>query len=184
MKCKWAEKNQLLLEYHDHEWGLPVFDSNQLFKNLSLQIFQSGLQWELILKKRIEMARALGDFNPQFLTGLSNQEIEKLLIDSRIIRNERKFRAVINNAFVVKRLLADGVCFSDYVWHFVDFVVYDMERNEANKMTETNPLAIRIANKMKIDGFEFIGSKNVSFFLQGSGIVNAHWINCSWRNGH
>lgn len=117
-RCSWGIKNELLKQYHDNEWGVPVWDSQKLFESFALEIFQAGLNWVTVLNRREAFRAVFSQFDPNVLSRYTNYDVERIVQNTEIIRNERKIRAVIHNAKVVAKL---PMCFSDYMWQFVDF---------------------------------------------------------------
>lgn len=178
MRCEWANKSIELQKYHDNEWGTPVFSDHELFRNLAIQIFQSGLDFKIVLAKMAGISKEFDDFSVVKVAGYDELKIQRILSSRNVIRNERKVRAVVNNARLIGEMSQKGESFSDFLWNQVDFVPINLQQRWNQKMVIEHPVATRICNKLKQQGFKFVGPKNVSFFLQASGIINAHWINC------
>lgn len=174
-RCMWGNKNELLKRYHDLEWGVPILDTQSLFECFALEIFQAGLNWVTVLKRREAFRNVFAQFDPQILSLFTDYDISQILTDATIIRNERKIKAVVQNAQVVANLPMN---FSDYIWQFVDFepirnpqVVLD---DSQSRICLTN----RIASQMKVDGFIFVGPKMINAFLQAAGLINDHEVSC------
>lgn len=119
-RCPWAKQSDLLLKYHDEEWGVPQYDESSLFAALSLEIFQAGLQWELILKKRDELYKAFDGFNYQKIAKYSLNDLNQLLNNSSIIRNRAKITAVIQNARALVKLHRRKITLTDLTWRLVN----------------------------------------------------------------
>ncbi len=174
-KCLWSTKNDWLEEYHDFEWGVPILESQQLFESFALEIFQAGLNWEIILKKRSALREALCQFNPYELSNYTEDEVTQLLKNTEIIRNERKIRAVLHNARVVTRLSTN---FSDYIWQFVDFKPIRATHHFLGDEKSRLFLMQRVVQQMQLDGFVFVGPKMLNSFFQATGLINDHEETC------
>ena len=118
--CPWSLANPIMKEYHDLEWGVPIFDDKKLFEFLVLDAFQAGLSWAIILKKRETMRSAFDGFDPQIISEYSTEKIEALLTDSGIIRNRLKVNASVKNAASFLKIQKIHGSFSDYIWQFTD----------------------------------------------------------------
>lgn len=174
-RCSWGIKNELLKQYHDNEWGVPVWDSQKLFESFALEIFQAGLNWVTVLNRREAFRAVFSQFDPNVLSRYTNYDVERIVQNTEIIRNERKIRAVIHNAKVVAKL---PMSFSDYMWQFVDFEPIRSPQVIFDDFKSRECLTKRITRQMKKDGFVFIGSKLINAFLQAAGFVNDHAITC------
>jgi DNA-3-methyladenine glycosylase I len=181
LKCAWATKSVTLEKYHDEVWGRPRFDDQALFECLAVQIFQSGLDFRTILVKLPALREMFDGFEINRVAHYDQKKVEALLKCSLIIRNKRKIEAVIHNAQVIEGMALTGMSFSDFLWAKVDFVPMELKQRNNVKMMVEHPIATRICADMKSVGFRFIGPINVSFFLQASGIINAHWVNCQYQ---
>ncbi|RJP72461.1 MAG: DNA-3-methyladenine glycosylase I [Candidatus Abyssobacteria bacterium SURF_17] len=114
-RCSWAVKDPLLIKYHDEEWGVPLSDDNELFERLSLEIFQAGLSWRIVLHKRAALRRAFADFSIERVAAFTGRDVLRLLRNEDIIRNRLKIAATIENAKRLKRLIAQHGSFAGYV---------------------------------------------------------------------
>lgn len=119
-RCKWVTDNQKYKDYHDKEWGRPLYDDKQLFELLCLEGAQAGLSWLTVLKKRENYREAFDNFDPQKISNYNEEKIQKLLKNENIIRNKLKIRSVVTNAQAYLEILESGQTFSDYLWQFVD----------------------------------------------------------------
>lgn len=179
-RCQWADKSLILQEYHDNYWGKPVFSNQELFQNLSIQVLQSGLNFEVVLSKLSNILDAFDNFSVVKVSRYNEKDLQRLLHDGGIIKNERKIKAIIKNAKLIADMSANGESFSDFLWAQVDFVPVNIYQRWNSKMNLEHPVSGRICTELKKRGFDFIGPVNISFFLQASGIINAHWINCEY----
>lgn len=176
-RCPWAEKSPQLLIYHDLEWGVPVHDERQLFENLSLEIFQAGLTWHLILKYREALRGAFEQFEPDKLAQLTPVQLQDLYHDQRIIRNRQKIDAVIENARVLSSLHELNWSLSETLWQQVNGMPLDHHLKPAEKL-DVEWFVSELAQTLRHLGFKRIGPKTCYSLLQASGIVNDHLAEC------
>lgn len=169
----------LMADYHDHEWGVPVHDGRELFEHLTLDIFQAGLSWRVVLHKRAAMRRAFDRFDPARIAEYGRAEVERLLADEGIIRNQRKIEATVGNAQAWLAFGKGGEAFSDYLWSFTDGQVIRRPRaedwTELPTQTETSEA---MAAGLKAHGFQFVGPTVCYAFMQAVGMVDDHLAGC------
>lgn len=177
-KCEWAKQDPLLETYHDTEWGTPVRDDRVHFEFLTLQIFQAGLNWTLILKKRENFKKAFDQFDYTKIANYSEEKIQKLLHNKGIIRNELKIRSTITNAEKFIKIQEEFDSFDSYIWDFVDNSPIHNGWEELSKIPSNTPLSKKISKDLKKKGFKFIGSTIMYSFLQSIGIINDHVKHC------
>lgn len=180
-RCSWCEKDDLYRNYHDNDWGKPIFEDKKLFEYLTLESFQSGLSWYTILKKREHFRMAFDDFNVEKIARYSDEKVEELLQDRGIIRHRLKILATRNNAQKWIEIQKEWSSFSDYIWHFVDGKPIDHQLTDLKNAMSKNELSDKIAKDFKQRGFKFLGSTTVYSFLQAVGIINDHLMNCDFR---
>lgn len=173
IRPNWAESSTLMQDYYDHLWGFPVHDDRFLFEMLSLELFQAGLSWEIIWKRRSAFEKVFDHFNIDRVAAYNEDDVERLMKDKGIIRNRLKINAVINNARVIKRILADGQSFDDYVWSFVDHHEQRLRLKPGETLPAQTELSREISKKMKKDGFKFVGPTIVYSYLTAVGLVDA-----------
>ncbi|GAX04326.1 DNA-3-methyladenine glycosylase I [Secundilactobacillus pentosiphilus] len=176
-RCSWAEKSPQLLIYHDLEWGVPVHDERQLFENLSLEIFQAGLTWHLILKYREALRGAFEQFDPERLAQITPVQLQALHHDHRIIRNQQKIDAVIENARVLSSLHELGWTLSDTLWQRVNGSPLDHHLKPKETLA-SDWFVAELAQTLRQLGFKRVGPKTCYSLLQASGIVNDHLATC------
>ncbi len=178
-RCDWANpKNQLYLDYHDYEWGRPVFDDLQLFEMLCLEGAQAGLSWETVLNKRDNYREAFDCFDPKKMARYSAKKIEKLLNDPGIIRNKLKINAFIENAKAFLVMDKEGESFSDYLWQFVNHKpIKNSFKNLKDIPTQTE-ISVLMSKSLKKKGFKFVGPTICYAFMQAVGMVNDHTSHC------
>lgn len=173
--------SKVFLEYHDTRWCKPKHDDHEIFAQLCLEMFASGLGWVLILEKEANFRSAFDDFVPEIVAAYTEEKIENLMKDAGIVRNRRKIEATINNAKAFLRIQQEFGSFDHYIWKFTDEEVVDHHLQSGKDMPTKTELSDVISKDLKKRGFKFIGSSTVYTFLQGIGIVNDHWEHCEFR---
>lgn len=168
----WAETSELMLNYYDTKWGFPEHDDRELFKMLTLELFQSGLSWSTIWKREAAFEKAFANFDAAKVAVFDQDDFKRLMNDSTIIRNRRKIMATINNAKVIQELLADGETLNNYVWSFVNFKSQRLQLNGKRLPSQTSE-SKKMVRKMKADGFQFVGPTTAYSFMTAVGMVNA-----------
>lgn len=171
-RCPWANGDPLLEAYHDEEWGDPLFDDQKQFEFLTLEVMQCGLSWMTVLHKREALRDAFDGFDPETIAGYGEEKVQRLLENPRIIRSERKIRAIIHNAARFLELQEHEGSFSKYLWDFVDGL--PQRYPEASRGGPTNGLSDRVSADLKRRGFRFLGSVTVYAHLQAAGLINDH----------
>lgn len=169
----WAESSDLMQDYYDNLWGFPVHDEQFLFEMLSLELFQAGLSWEIIWKRRAGFERAFDHFEITKVAAYDQSDVERLITDKGIIRNKQKIHAVINNARVVKQMAAAGQSLDDYLWSFVDHQPQRLKLAPGEPLPAQTALSQKMAKQMKKDGFKFVGPTIVYSYITAIGMVNA-----------
>lgn len=180
IRCAWCEKDDLYRDYHDNEWGNPVYDDDKLFEFLVLETFQAGLSWYTILKKRENFRIAFDDFDYKKVAKYSETKIQQLLQDEGIIRNQLKIRGTITNAIAFMKVQQEFGSFSKYIWDFVDGKPIDNKHRDLSSIQATTPLSDTISKDLKKRGFKFVGSTVVYAHMQATGMVNDHVADC-WK---
>jgi DNA-3-methyladenine glycosylase I len=183
-RCKWCVGIPIYEAYHDHEWGVPVYDDQKLFEFLILETFQAGLSWITILKKRENFRAAFDQFDYQKIALYNERKIEALLQDTGIIRNRLKVRATITNAIAFMEVQKEFGSFSKYIWQFTDGMPIINHPQTMIDITSTSPLSDAISKDLKKRGFKFVGSTVVYAFMQAIGMVDDHVADCWKRTIH
>ncbi len=175
-RCVWAETHELLREYHDREWGVPVRDDKQLFEMINLEGAQAGLSWLTILKKREGYRKAFAGWDAKKIAKFDARKRAALLNDEGIVRHAGKIAAVVENAKAFLELTNEQQSFADYVWSFT-----------GGKPLKGNgrpgPECRALAKDLKKRGFRFVGETTVYAFMQGVGLVNDHAKECFRSKG-
>ncbi len=177
-RCGWCLGDPLYEAYHDVEWGVPVYDDETIFEFLILETFQAGLSWITILRKRENFRKAFNNFDYKKISNYKNSKYESLLQDSGIIRNKLKIKATISNAQSFIKIQEEFGSFSKYIWSFVnDKPIQNMLTNYKNAPANT-PLSDLISKDLKKKGFKFVGSTVIYAYMQATGMINDHEIDC------
>ncbi len=166
------------MDYHDREWGVPVFDDQTLFEFLTLEGAQAGLSWLTILRKREGYRRAFGGFDPQAVARFDDHHVARLLDDTNIVRNRLKVAATVTNAMAFLTVQNEFGSFSDYMWEFVDGRPIRNSWRSLDQIPATTPQAENISKDLKKRGFRFVGPTIVYAFMQATGMVNDHLVDC------
>ncbi|HET7853358.1 MAG TPA: DNA-3-methyladenine glycosylase I [Candidatus Methylomirabilis sp.] len=177
-RCGWAEASELMIAYHDHEWGVPIHDDRKLFEYLVLDTFQAGLSWAIILHKRENFRQALANLDPEKIARYMTRDIERLLANPGIVRNKQKIAAVVTNARVFLKIQERLGSFDSFVWQFVG----GKSRHNSWKTMRQLPAKTRESDRMsealRDRGFAFTGSTICYAFMQAAGMVNDHLVSC------
>lgn len=177
-RCGWAGDDPLMQDYHDKEWGRPVYDDNVLFEFLILEGMQAGLSWSTILKKRNNFRRAFDNFNAKKIAAYGDKKIAELLQNEGIIRNRLKINAIIVNAKLFLDIQKESGSFSDYIWQFVGGKPIIYARKKMSDIPTATNEAERMSKALKKHGFKFVGPTICYAFMQAVGMVNDHVISC------
>lgn len=176
-RCEWCGEDPLYVAYHDEEWGVPKYDSKELWEALILDSFQAGLSWITILRKRENFRRAFRGFVPAKVARFGARDVKRLMADAGIVRNRGKIDAAIAGA---RAWLAieEREGFSNFIWGFVDGKPIQNRFRRMADLPAATPLAERVAKALRAEGFRFVGPTSVYAFMQGSGLVNDHVVSC------
>ena len=178
-RCEWASsKNPLYLAYHDKEWGKPVRKDQKLFEFLILEGAQAGLSWETILNRRENYCKVFKGFNPEKLAKLTDRQLEKVLKDPGIIRNRLKVYSVRTNARAYLEVRKEFGTFSKYLWSFVGGQPIKNKWKKLSQVPANTPESDAMSKDLKKRGFKFVGSTICYAFMQATGMVNDHTVDC------
>ena len=177
-RCNWPKDDALYIEYHDREWGVPVYDDSKIFEFLLLETFQAGLSWITILRKRENFQKAFDNFDYQKIVNYSDEKLEELRLDAGIIRNRLKIKAAKTNAIAFITVQKEFGTFSKYLWDFLDGKPVQNNFTSMSEMPANTPLSDKISKDLKSRGFKFVGSTIIYAHMQAMGMVNDHTIDC------
>jgi DNA-3-methyladenine glycosylase I len=177
IRCGWA-RTPLSIAYHDGEWGVPVHDDRTLFEFLTLEGAQAGLSWETILRKREAYLERFVGFDPAQVARFTQARVERLLLDSRLVRNRLKIESTVSNAKAVLAVQREFGSFDTYVWSFVGGTArinrWRAAKEVPSRTAESDVLSRDLARR----GFKFVGSTICYAFMQAVGLVNDHTTDC------
>ena len=177
-RCGWCKNDPLYMEYHDTEWGVPVYDDTKLFEFLILETFQAGLSWITILRKRENFRIAFDDFNYKKIANYTEAKFEELLLNAGIIRNKLKIKATISNAVLFMKVQEEFGSFSNYIWSFTKGKSIKNKRKTLSEVPATTELSDIISKDLKKRGFKFVGSTVIYAHMQATGMINDHVVDC------
>ncbi|WP_407637263.1 DNA-3-methyladenine glycosylase I [Algoriphagus marincola] len=177
-RCPWCLGFPQYIEYHDREWGVPVYNDKVHFEFLVLESAQAGLSWATILKKREGYRKVFADFDYQIVAEFPDSYVEELLQDPGIIRNKLKIKAAINNARRFMEIQEEFGSFSKYIWSFVGGKPIQNQLQNMKDAPATSPESDKLAKDLKKRGFKFLGSTTIYAHMQATGLVNDHLVDC------
>lgn len=180
-RCAWAGDDPLYIDYHDNEWGRPIYDDRMLFEMLVLEGMQAGLSWITILRKRQAFREAFDDFNIDKILMYNDAKVEELMQNSGIIRNRLKINSVITNARAFREVQREYGSFEAFLWGYVDDRPIQNRWPEMRDVPATTELSDRISKDLKKWDFKFVGSTIVYAYMQSVGLVNDHVADCFVR---
>jgi DNA-3-methyladenine glycosylase I len=177
-RCAWTGADPLMIEYHDREWGVPVHDDIKWFEKILLDGAQAGLSWSTILRKREGYRAAFCGFDPQQVVRFTEADVERLMLDTGIVRNRLKIASTIKNARGFLQIQQEFGSFDKYIWAFVGGVTQQNRRRGVGDIPAKTALSDAISQDLKRRGFSFVGSTIVYAFMQAAGLVNDHLVGC------
>ncbi|HEV8446579.1 MAG TPA: DNA-3-methyladenine glycosylase I [Gemmatimonadaceae bacterium] len=178
-RCSWVNPDdELMREYHDREWGVPVHDDRTHFEFLVLEGAQAGLSWSTILKKRSGYRRAFSDFDPERVARYTAARIAKLLADPGIVRNRSKIASAVKNAKAFLAIQKEFGTFDAYCWRFVDGRPLDNRRTSMRGVPAKTAESDAFSGDLKRRGFSFVGTTIIYAHMQAVGMVNDHLTDC------
>jgi DNA-3-methyladenine glycosylase I len=177
MRC-WGGDDELMVVYHDQEWGVPLHDDVKIFEFLVLEGMQAGLSWRMILDKRENFRKAFHGFDPRLVARYGKKDIRRLMADAGIIRNRQKILAVVNNAGRFLEVQEEFGTFDRYMWRFVDGRPVRNRFQSLSELPARTPLSDLISKDLRTRGFLFVGPTVVYAHMQATGIVNDHLVRC------
>jgi len=175
-RCRWCNlDSEIYVKYHDHEWGVAIYDDKRLFEFLILESFQAGLSWLTILKKREDFRIAFDNFEPAVVVCYDEGKVEELMQNAGIIRNRLKIQSAIGNAKVFLELQKEYGSFSAYLWGFTDGLII---ANVDDTLPVSSAVSDTISADLKKRGMKFVGTVTMYAYLQAVGIINDHECCC------
>jgi DNA-3-methyladenine glycosylase I len=180
-RCEWCLGSELMIKYHDEEWGIPLHDDKGLFEFFVLDAFQAGLSWNTILNKRENFRKAFDDFDYKKIAKYDEKDYERLLADAGIIRNRLKILATIENAKQFMKIQEEFGSFDKYIWGFVNHKPLVNNFKTMKEIPAKTEISDEMSKDLKKRGFKFVGSTICYAFMQAAGLVNDHTLDCFKR---
>lgn len=177
-RCPWAGTEQIYIDYHDKEWGIPLHDDRRLFEMLILEGMQAGLSWITVLKKREDFRRAFDNFDAEKIAKYTDKKIEQLMQNEKIIRNRRKITAAIGNAKAFLEIQKEFGSFDKFIWSYVNNKPIINHCETMSDVPANTPLSDKISKDLKKRGFNFVGTTIIYSFMQAVGMVDDHLTSC------
>jgi len=177
-RCGWVTEETLYIDYHDYEWGIPVYDDSLLFEMLCLEGAQAGLSWWIILQKREHYRNVFDGFDAKKIVKYNEEKLEALRQDPGIVRNKLKIQSVVTNAQAFLRIQEEYGSFSSYIWRFVGGKPIVNHPKTLKDVPASTEISDAMSKQLKKDGFKFVGSTICYAFMQATGMVNDHLEDC------
>jgi DNA-3-methyladenine glycosylase I len=176
-RCQWAQDPQFH-QYHDLEWGVPVHDDRKHFEFLVLEGAQAGLNWATILKRRHGYKQAFANFDPEKVAQYMEEDFDRLIHNSDIIRNKLKIRSAINNAKRFLEVQKDFGNFDNYIWQFVGNTPIINTWEQMSQIPAVTKESETLSKDLKKRGFTFVGPTIIYAHMQAVGMINDHEVSC------
>ncbi len=176
-RCEWVGKDEIYLNYHDEEWGVPVYDSELLFQHLLLDGVQAGLSWITVLKKRENYREIFHGFDPIKIANMTDQQLDSILLNPKIIRNKLKVYGFRKNALAYLEL-SKKQSFSDYLWNFVNKKPINNHYACLADIPTNNEISLDMSKSLKKLGFTFVGTTICYAFMEAVGMIDNHTLDC------
>ena len=179
--CSWPGNDELMLAYHNDEWGVPLHDDRKLFEFLVLDAFQAGLSWKIVLYKRENFRRAFDNYDVLKISMYDEDRIQLLMQDASIVRNQAKIRATVANAKAFLLIVAEYGTFDKYIWQFTGGATIDNHPTGNGDIPSKSPESDAMSKDLLARGFKFVGSTICYAFMQAAGMVNDHLEGCKFK---
>lgn len=179
MQCTWPANDELMLQYHDTEWGTPVHDDKKHFEFLVLDCFQAGLSWKTILHRRKHFKKAFANFDVKKVAKFDEDKVAELMQNEGIIRNKLKITGTIKNAKAFMEIQKEFGSFDTYIWQFVNNKTINNKIKQTSQIPANSNDSNAISIALKKRGFTFVGSTICYAYMQAAGLVNDHLVSCT-----
>lgn len=177
-RCDWPGSDELMIKYHDEEWGIPNHDDKKWFEYITLDTFQAGLSWSIVLNKRENFRKAFDNFDPKKIAEYDQTKVDELIQDTGIIRNKLKINATISNAKEFLEVQKEFGAFDNYIWRFVNGKPIVNQWKSIAELPASTPESDMLSKDLKSRGFKFVGTTICYAFMQSAGMVNDHLVHC------
>lgn len=181
-RCGWCSDDPLYQAYHDQEWGRPQHDPIRLFEKICLEGQQAGLSWITVLRKREHYRKRFFNFDPVKIAALTDEDLAELVTDAGLIRHIGKLSAIRDNAKAYLAMQAQGIDFTEWAWSFVGGQTIVNQLGSYREGQTKTPQSLALSKALKKAGFRFVGETTCYAFMQATGMVNDHEIDCHARN--
>jgi len=176
--CTWPGNDELMIAYHDQEWGVPLHDDQKIFEFMVLDAFQAGLSWKTILHRREGFRKAFANFDVAKISRFTDRKVEQLLQDPGIIRNRLKVAAAVSNAKLFLEVQKEFGTFDRYIWQFTGGRTKQNKWKYPGEIPATSPESDAMSKDLQRRGFKFVGSTICYAFMQAAGMINDHLTGC------
>jgi DNA-3-methyladenine glycosylase I len=177
--CNWPGNDPLMIAYHDNEWGVPLHDDHKLFEFMILDAFQAGLSWKTILHRREGFRNAFDGFDAVKIADYTEEKIQELMQDTRIIRNQAKIRSTVSNAQAFLNVQKEFGSFDKYIWQFTGGTTLYNNWTDLKQIPAKSSESDAMSKDLIKRGFKFCGSTICYAFMQAAGMINDHLTYCS-----
>lgn len=176
--CNWGTNLDILIAYHDTEWGVPLHDDRGQFEFLMMEVMQCGLNWTMMMKKREIFRSCFDNFEFDKIAEYTEEDIERILGVPGMIKSRRKIEAIINNAKCFQKIRQEFGSFDAYLWAYSDGKTILYNKHEDGYIPVSNGLSDEISKDLKKRGFKYLGTVTVYSHLQACGMINDHGSDC------
>ena len=176
--CNWGTNLDILIEYHNNEWGVPLHDDRGQFEFLMMEVMQCGLNWTMMMKKREIFRSCFDNFEYDKIAGYTEDDVERILNVPGMIKSRRKIEAIINNARCFQKVREEYGSFDAYLWAYTNGKTILYNKHEDGFIPVSNGLSDRISKDLKKRGFKYLGTVTVYSHLQACGMINDHGSDC------
>lgn len=177
-RCAWVGQDKIYQDYHDNEWGEPVFDEHRLFEMLCLEGQQAGLSWITVLKKRVNYHQHFFQYSIAHIAQLSDEDLAEKVQDTGLIRHLAKLQAIRSNAQAWLKMQQQGIDMVDWLWQFVAHQPIINSIESSGDMLTHSDISLKMSKQLKKQGFKFVGATTCYAFMQAVGMVNDHENQC------
>jgi DNA-3-methyladenine glycosylase I len=182
INCTWPGNDKLMLDYHNMEWGVPLHTDRKLFEFMTLDAFQAGLSWKIVLYKRENFRRAFDNFDVQKIAMYDEEKIQMLMLDVSIVRNQSKIRATVANANAFLRVQTEFGTFDKFIWQFTGGKTINNHPASTSDIPAKTLESDAMSKELLLRGFKFVGSTICYAFMQAAGMVNDHLEGCRYKS--
>lgn len=177
-RCVWCLDSEVMLQYHDEEWGKPLHDDRKHFEYLLMEVMQCGLNWNMMLKKRDIFKKCFDNYDYNKIANYDDFKIESIMNTYGMIKSKKKILAIVNNARAFLKIIDEFGSFDNYIWSFSNYRIMVYHKHQQGYEEVKNSLSDRLSCDLKKRGFKYLGSITIFSHLQACGIINDHDCNC------